>query len=148
LRQRFVHHCHEWKKAPAVTSPALGPERPRSGEALPAVTLDGGTGLPPATATLAGKKSRDAAYDRVTAVLGILRKQGRLDWSMVLDLTRELVEWQIIFASRREARAHLRRIYDEDRWLGQPHLTGLGRGAHQLRCAFPSRPYRPDPRAS
>jgi len=33
--------------------------------------------------------------------------------------SRELTEWQT-FASPREARAHLRRIYDEDRWLGQP----------------------------
>jgi hypothetical protein len=68
-----------------------------------------------------GKKSRDAAYDRVTAVLGILRKQDRLDWGMVLDLTRELTEWPA-FTSPREAREYLRRIYDEDRWLGQPHF--------------------------
>jgi hypothetical protein len=34
------------------------------------------------------KKSRDAAYDRITAVLGILRKAGRLDWDAVLDLPR------------------------------------------------------------
>ena len=52
-------------------------------------------------------------------MLGVLRKQGRLDWDMVLDLTRELTEWQT-FASPRDARAHLRRIYDEDRWAGQP----------------------------
>jgi hypothetical protein len=64
------------------------------------------------------KKSRDAAYDRVTAVLGTLRKQGRLDWDMVLDLTRELDEWQT-YASPREARAYMRRHYQEDRWLGQ-----------------------------
>jgi hypothetical protein len=38
---------------------------------------------------------------------------------MVLDLTRELTKWRT-FASPREARAYLRRIYDEDRWLGQP----------------------------
>ena len=50
-------------------------------------------------------------------MLGVLRKQGRLDWDMVLDLTRELTEWQT-FASPRDARAHLRRIYDEDRWAG------------------------------
>ena len=66
----------------------------------------------------AAKKSREAAYDRVTAVLGILRKQGRLAWDMVLDLTRELDEWQT-YGSPREARAALRRRYDEDRWLGQ-----------------------------
>jgi hypothetical protein len=66
-----------------------------------------------------GRKSRDAAYKRITDVLGILRKQGHLGWHMVLDLTRELIEWPT-FASPREARAYLRRIYDEDRWLGQP----------------------------
>jgi hypothetical protein len=40
-----------------------------------------------------------------TAVLGILRKQDRLDWDMVLDLTRDLDQWQT-FGSPREARAH------------------------------------------
>ena len=69
----------------------------------------------------AAKNSREAAYDRVTAVLGILRKQGRLAWDMVLDLTRELDEWQT-YGSPREARAALRERYDEDRWLGQPYF--------------------------
>jgi hypothetical protein len=64
------------------------------------------------------KKSRDAAYDRVTDVLGTLRKQGRLGWDMVLDLTRELDEWQT-YDSTREARSDLRRRYSEDRWLSQ-----------------------------
>jgi hypothetical protein len=40
---------------------------------------------------------------------------------MVLDLTRELVEWQL-FASPREARSEMRRAYDEDRWLGQRYF--------------------------
>jgi hypothetical protein len=66
------------------------------------------------------KKERDAAYKRVTAILGTLRKQGLLSWDMVLDLTRDLVEWQV-YASPREARATLRRLYSEDRWLGQPY---------------------------
>jgi hypothetical protein len=44
---------------------------------------------------------------------------GRLDWDKVLDLTRELDEWQT-YGSPREARAGLRERYDEDRWLGQP----------------------------
>jgi hypothetical protein len=70
-------------------------------------------------ATVEGKKSRDAAYDRITNVLGKLRRTGRLSWAAVLDLTRELVEWQT-YASPREARAVLRRRYNEDRWLGQP----------------------------
>jgi hypothetical protein len=77
-----------------------------------------------------GKKSRDKAYKRVTEILGILRMAGDqldetgfrvaagLDWSAVLDLTRELDQWRM-YASPREAREHLRRTYNEDRWLGQ-----------------------------
>src|SRR5262249_57887683 len=68
--------------------------------------------------TPAAKKSRDAAYARITKVLGVLRMQGRLGWHMVLDLTRELDEWEI-YNSPREARAAMRRFYSEDRWLGQ-----------------------------
>jgi hypothetical protein len=67
------------------------------------------------------KKSRDAAYDRIVKVLGVLRKQGKLGWHDVLDLTRELVEWQV-YSSAREARAHMRRVYNEDRWLGQEYF--------------------------
>ena len=65
------------------------------------------------------KKSRANAQKRISSILGELRKTGRLDWGAVLDLTRELDEWQT-YASPREARADLRRHYDEDRWLGQP----------------------------
>src|SRR5262249_31766621 len=61
------------------------------------------------------KRSRDSAANRVTSILGILRKAGRLDWDMVLDLTRDLDEWQT-YRSPREARAALRRRYQEDRW--------------------------------
>ena len=71
-----------------------------------------------------GKKSRDAAYDRVTRKLGALRMAGSLGWDMVLDLTRELVEWET-FTSPREARAAMRRRYDEDRWLGQKYFPVL-----------------------
>jgi hypothetical protein len=70
------------------------------------------------------KKQRDAAYKRVLDVLGRLRQQHQLDWNMVLDLTRELDQWQM-FASAREARAKMRRAYDEDRWLGQPYFPIL-----------------------
>jgi hypothetical protein len=70
------------------------------------------------TDTPAGKKSRDNAYKTVTAKLGALRMAGRLGWNMVLDLTRELDEWET-FDSPREARASMRRHYSEDRWLGQ-----------------------------
>jgi hypothetical protein len=71
-----------------------------------------------------GKKSRDSAYKRVTKKLGALRMAGSLDWDMVLDLTRELVEWET-FTSPREARAAMRRRYDEDRWLGQKYFPVL-----------------------
>jgi hypothetical protein len=79
---------------------------------------------PSMTDTPEAKKQRDAAYKRVLDVLGRLRQQHRLDWSMVLDLTRELDQWQM-FASAREARAEMRRAYDEDRWLGQPYFPIL-----------------------
>jgi hypothetical protein len=45
-------------------------------------------------------------------VLGILRKQGRLDWEMVLDLTHDLHEWQTYGSA-------LRRRYTDDCWLGK-----------------------------
>jgi hypothetical protein len=97
---------------------------PKTGRRYYYLALSHGYIEPDMSDTEEGKKSRDAAYARVTNVLGILRKQGRLPWHMVLDLTRELTEWQT-FASPREARAHLRRIYDEDRWLGQPKFPVL-----------------------
>jgi hypothetical protein len=74
--------------------------------------------------TAAGKKSRDAAYDRVTRKLGALQMAGLLGWDMVLDLTRELDQWRT-FDSPREARAAMRRSYDEDRWLGQQYFPIL-----------------------
>jgi hypothetical protein len=67
-------------------------------------------------ASNAAKASREAAYNRVNSVLAKLRKAGRLSWSMVLDLTRELVRWQI-YGSARQARAEMRQSYDEDRWI-------------------------------
>lgn len=70
------------------------------------------------------KRSRDAAYKRVAEVLVVMRKSGQLDWGMVLDLTRELDQWQV-YGSPREARASLRQTYDEDRWLGQPYYPIL-----------------------
>jgi hypothetical protein len=70
--------------------------------------------------TKEGKASRDAAYKRIGDILGVLRQQGRLSWGAVLDLTRELDQW-LTYTSPREARARLRRVYTEDRWLGQPY---------------------------
>ena len=52
------------------------------------------------------------------------RRRASLGWDMVLDLTRELDKWQT-FTSPRNARAHLREVYDEDRWLGQPYYPIL-----------------------
>jgi hypothetical protein len=75
---------------------------------------------PDMSATDAGKKSRDGAYKRIGGILGRLRQMGRLGWHAVLDLTRELVSWQT-YESTREARAAMRRRYDEDRWLGQKY---------------------------
>jgi hypothetical protein len=74
---------------------------------------------PDMSATREGVKSRLAAVKRITSILGTLRKNGDLSWEAVLDLTRELDEWQV-YASPREARAAMRSRYDEDRWLGQP----------------------------
>jgi hypothetical protein len=83
------------------------------------------------TDTPAGKKSRDAAYKNVTDKLGALRMAGRLDWNMVLDLTRELDQWRT-FDSPREARATMRQTYDEDRWLGQKIFSNpAGRKGHR-----------------
>ena len=42
--------------------------------------------------TEAAKKSRDAAYDRVTSILGELRKSGDIGWTDVSTLTRTLDE--------------------------------------------------------
>ena len=93
---------------------------PKTGRRYYYLALSHGYIQPDMSATDDGKKSRDAAYDRVTDVLAVLRKDGRLGWDMVLDLTRELDEWQT-YRSPREARAAMRRRYDEDRWIGQPY---------------------------
>jgi hypothetical protein len=97
---------------------------PKTGRRYYYLALSHGYVSPDMSATTEGKKSRDAAYDRVIAVLGALRMQGRLGWHMVLDLTRELVEWQT-YRSPREAREDMRRNYDEDRWIGQPYYPTL-----------------------
>jgi hypothetical protein len=43
---------------------------------------------------------------------------------VVLDIGRALDEWQT-YGSPREARAEMRRSYDEDRWLGQRYYPIL-----------------------
>jgi hypothetical protein len=97
---------------------------PKTGRRFYYLALSHGYIRPDMSDTPEAKRSRDSAYDRVTGILGILRKDGRLDWDMVLDLTRELDEWQT-YNSPRDARAAVRRRYDEDRWLGQSHYPIL-----------------------
>jgi hypothetical protein len=93
---------------------------PKTGRRYYYLALSHGYVQPDMSDSPFGRKSREDAYERVTTILGILRKQGRrLPWNHVLDLTRELVEWQT-FESVRDAREQLRRTYTEDRWIGQP----------------------------
>ena len=94
---------------------------PKTGRRFYYLALSYGYIKPDMGDTAEAKASRDAAYDRITGVLGTLRKMGSLDWDKVLDLTRELDEWPT-YGSPREARAALRECYDEDRWLGQPYF--------------------------
>jgi hypothetical protein len=72
------------------------------------------------SATKDGEKSRKRETKRITDILGTLRKNGSLPWNMVIDLTREL-DLPLAYTSTREARAHTRAIYNEDRWLQQPY---------------------------
>jgi hypothetical protein len=92
---------------------------PKTGRRFWYLALSHGYVQPDMGSSEEAKKSRNNAQKRITSILGELRKSGRLDWDAVLDLTRELDEWQT-YASPREARVDLRRHYDEDRWLGQP----------------------------
>jgi hypothetical protein len=75
---------------------------------------------PDMSATKDGEKSRKRETKRITDILGTLRKNGSLPWNMVIDLTREL-DLPLAYTSTREARAHTRGIYNEDRWLQQPY---------------------------
>jgi hypothetical protein len=97
---------------------------PKTGRRFYYLALSHGHIKPDMSDTPEAKRSREAARKRVTDILGGLRRQGRLSWNMVLDLTRELDEWQT-YASPRDARASLRRRYEEDRWLGQPQYPIL-----------------------
>jgi hypothetical protein len=97
---------------------------PKTGRRYYYLALSHGYIRPDMSATDEGGKSRNSAYKRITDVLGKLRKAGRLDWDLVLDLTRELDQWQT-YSSPREARADMRRHYSEDRWLGQPYYPIL-----------------------
>jgi hypothetical protein len=95
--------------------------KPKTGRRYWYLALSHGYVRPDMSDSAIGKKSRADAQKRITAILGVLRKQGRLAWSMVLDLTRDLDQWQT-FNSPREARADLREHYDEDRWFDQDYF--------------------------
>jgi hypothetical protein len=91
---------------------------PKTGRRFYYIALSLGYINPDMSATEEGRKSREGAYKRIGTVLGKLRMQRRIGWDAVLDLTRELDEWQT-YNSPREAREHMRRTYTEDRWIGQ-----------------------------
>ena len=97
---------------------------PKTGRRFFYVALSHGYIKPDMGATKKAKASRDAAYDRVTSILGELRKRGEIGWGDVLDLTREL-DKPLMFNSHREAREVIRSRYDEDRWIGQPYYPML-----------------------
>jgi hypothetical protein len=92
--------------------------KPKTGRRYWYLALSHGHIQPDMGASDVAKASRSRAQKRIAKVLGLMRKTGMLGWNMVLDLTRELDEWQT-FDSPREARAAMRRRYDEDRWIGQ-----------------------------
>jgi hypothetical protein len=98
--------------------------QPKTGRRFYYLALSHGYVRPDMSATDEGKKSRDSAYKKVTDILGALRMNGDLGWDAVLDLTRELDQW-LAYDSPRDARERMRRIYDEDRWLGQPSYAIL-----------------------
>jgi hypothetical protein len=88
--------------------------KPKTGRRYWYLALSHGYVAPDMSDTAEGKESRAKAQKRISDILGVLRKQGRLSWDMVID------QWQM-FGSPREARADLRRSYDEDRWLEQEY---------------------------
>jgi hypothetical protein len=92
--------------------------KPKTGRRFFYLALSHGHIQPIMDNTKEGTASRDAAYSRITEILGKLRKLNQLPWDAVLDLTRELDEWQT-YVSPREARSRMRQVYDEDRWFGQ-----------------------------
>jgi len=92
--------------------------KPKTGRRYYYLALSYGYISPDMGASDEAKAERAAAYKLSTDVLGTMRMSGQLDWDMVLDLTRSLDEWQT-YGSARDARAAMRRSYDEDRWMGQ-----------------------------
>jgi hypothetical protein len=97
---------------------------PKTGRRFFYVALSNGYVKPDMGYSDDAKESRDAAYDRINKLLVELRKQGEIGWDAVVDLTRELDQWQT-YESPREARKAMRRSYTEDRWLGQLYYPCL-----------------------
>jgi hypothetical protein len=97
---------------------------PRTGRQFYYLALSHGYINPDMGASATAKGERDAAYERVTEILGRLRKQGRIAWKAVLDLTRDL-DTPIAYNSPRDFRAMMRAAYDEDRWFGQEYFPIL-----------------------
>ena len=97
---------------------------PKTGRRFYYLALSHGYITPDMDASKKAKASRDAAYKAVTSALALLRKDGRIAWNAVLDLTREL-DTPLAYGSTRDARANIREIYDEDRWIGQPNYPLL-----------------------
>ena len=81
---------------------------PKTGRGFFYLALSHGYINPDMTDTDAAKRSRDAAYDRVTGVLGEFRKSGDIGWGDVLDLTRTLDE-RTTFESPRDGPSACRR---------------------------------------
>jgi hypothetical protein len=101
-------------EGPSATEAAEAAGIPKTGRRFYYLALSYGYVRPDMGATDEARKEREAAYKKVTEVLGVLRMNGDLGWDAVLDLTRELDEW-LAYGSPREAREAMRRIYDEDR---------------------------------
>ena len=97
---------------------------PKTGRRFYYLALSHGYITPDMDASKKAKASRDAAYKAVTSALALLRKDGRIAWNAVLDLTREL-DTPLAYGSTRDARANICEIYDEDRWIGQPNYPLL-----------------------
>lgn len=77
--------------------------QPKTGRRYYYLALSHGYIQPDMSATEAAQKSRKAAYNRVTKVLGVLRMSWQLDWEMVLDLN---ASW----SNGRPTARHARRV--------------------------------------
>ena len=77
---------------------------PKTGRRYWYLALSLGHVRPSMEAGDAAATERRKAQKRITDILGILRKQGRLSWDMVLDLTRELERMAVVRIGARRTR--------------------------------------------